>query len=79
MPCSLTGGKRKTLRLKSRGQKFDMFRHTRSYLGAVGSDLTRYGTGTRRYLGALPGRVGSYGKSLISRAGKIRRKTLGFR
>jgi hypothetical protein len=57
----------------------DMFRHTRHYLGAVGSDLKRYGTGTRRYLGALPGRVGAYGKSLINRAGKFRRKTLGFR
>jgi hypothetical protein len=83
MPCSLVGGKRrksrKTRGRKSRGRKLDMFRHTRHYLGAVGSDLKRYGTGTRRYLGAVPGRVRRYGSSLMHRAGKFRRKTLGFR
>ena len=76
--CNLSGGRRRKGR-KGRS----MFRHTRRYLSAVGSDFSRYGRQfmpkTQSYVRSITGRVNKYGNRLIGKARTARFKMLGFR
>ena len=71
MACTLTGGKRRP----------NMFKHTRTFLKGMHSDLRRKRLfpRTRRYMGAVSRDVNSYGNSFFKRARSMRRRTFGFR
>lgn len=71
MTCSLKGGKRKR----------SFFRHTKSFLTGVGSDLRRKRLfpRTRHYVRSVSRDVNRYGNKMFSRARSMRKRTFGFR
>ena len=67
--------------MKGGKSKRSFFRHTKTFLKGVGSDLRRKRLfpRTRQYLGALSRDANRYGNRAIKRARTLRKRTFGFR